>query len=535
VKLLSRRTDTQISELQEALRQEVAQNEFVQESLAQLELQLDEIGWERLSFDADWEFTRDGLDRIIALSRLNAIKNPLIKRGVGLKAQYVFGQGVEIQAEDPDVNEHVIQPFLDDPGNRAELFGHRARMAKDRTLTQDGQVVFVLFPNQVTGHVKVRSVNVDEIRDIIINPDDRTQPWLYLRRWTERDWQVDEFGRQMSRTLTREAWYPDWRYRPEMQPESIDGVQIRWESPIYHAKVGGLEGMRFGLPETYAALDWAKAYKLFLEDWATIVRSLSRFAWKQTVKKNPGRAAAQMGTTVTPGAPVDTNPAPSTGAAFVGREGVDLVPMPKTGATVDSEDGVWLAKMVAAALDLPYTLLMGDPDMGNLATAKTLDRPTELAMMDRQHTWAEIIDDLCQYQIDWAVRAPGGPLTGTEVRRFGEVVVELPDGPGPDGTTLTGAQRRTIDVAFPPILEVDTKEQIEAIVAALDTDLPSPRLMLRLLLVALGVNDVDEHLDQFDEDDWQAGRSNLGQGLVDAFRRGEDPAAVISGDPPPGE
>ena len=94
--LLTRRTDAKVAELSEALHQEVAQSEFLQESLAQLELQLDEIGWERLSMEADWEFTRDGLDRIIALSRLNALKNPLIKRGVTLKAQYVFGQGIEI-------------------------------------------------------------------------------------------------------------------------------------------------------------------------------------------------------------------------------------------------------------------------------------------------------------------------------------------------------------------------------------------------------------------------------------------------------
>lgn len=528
--LLTRRTDAQLQELSEALHQEVAQSEFLQESLAQLELQLDEIGWERLSMEADWEFTRDGLDRIIALSRLNALKNPLIKRGVTLKAQYVFGQGIEIQAADPDVNELVIQPFLDDKGNRTELFGHRARMAKDRTLTVDGQVAFVLFPNQVTGHVQVRSIDVAEIRDIIVNPDDRQKPWLYLRRWTERDWQVDDYGRQMSRTVQREAWYPDWQYRPDVTPASVDGVMIRWESPIYHAKIGGLEGMRFGLPETYAALDWAKAYKLFLEDWATIVRSLSRFAWKQTVKKNPSAAAARMGTTVSGSAPVDQNPGPATGSVFVGREGVDLKPMPKTDATVDADDGLWLAKMVAAALGLPITFLLGDPDMGNLATAKTLDRPTELGMMDRQATWAEIIDDLCQFAVDWAVRAPGGPLAGTETRRFGEIEIELPDSTDAEGNVLTGAQRRTIDVAFPPILEVDTKETIEAIIAAADTDLPSPRLVLRLLLLALGVNEVDEHLDNFDEDEWKAERGNIGQGLVDAFRQGRDPAAVIRGD-----
>lgn len=515
-------TDERIATLEESLRQEVAQSAWLQESLAELELAIDEQGWARLSLESEWEFSRSGLDRIIALSRLNALKNPLIKRGVGLKAQYVFGQGVEITAADPDVNE-VVQAFVDDPGNRAELFGHQARMRKDRTLTTDGQVVFLLFPNRLTGQVSLRSADVDEIRDVIVNPDDRLEPWFYLRRWTERSFA----GSAQLRTIQREAWYPDWRHEPAgARPESIDGIQVRWDAAIYHAKVGALEGMRFGLPETYAALDWARAYKLFLEDWATIVRSLSRFAWRQTVKRNPTRAAAKLGTTVTPSNPVDTNPSPTAGAVFSGREDVKLEAIPKTDATIDSEDGVWLAKMVAAALDIPYTLLMGDPDMGNLATAKTLDRPTELAMMDRQQTWAEVIQDLASYQIDWAVRAPGGTLAGDVIVTPDRVEVVLPD-EIVDDVTVSGAQRRTVDVSFPPILESDPKEMIEAITLAAGTDLPAPKLILRLLLLALGVNDVDEHLANFDEDEWKAERSNLGQGLVDAFRRGEDPTEQL--------
>ena len=51
------------------------------------------------------------------------------------------------------------------------------------------------------------------------------------------------------------------------------------------------------------------------------------------------------------------------------------------------------------------TILSGDLDQGNLATAKTLDRPTELAMMDRQQLWADIFQRLINYQIDWWVRA----------------------------------------------------------------------------------------------------------------------------------
>lgn len=511
-----------LAEITEQLVAETGQNEWLAERLAELELALDEQGWARLSMETEWEFSREGLDRIIALARLNSLKNPLIRRGVAVKADYVHGQGVDIVARDETVNDEVVQPFLDDRGNAAELFAASARAAKDRALTTDGNVVLVLFPNRLTGRVSVRSVDVGEIRDVIVNPDDRQDVWFYLRRWTERSWQLDGPASGI-RTAQREAWYPDWRHQPKagQRPESIDRVQVRWDSPIYHVRVGGLDGMRFGVPEVYAALDWAKAYKLFLEDWATIVRSLSRFAWQMHVKKNPSTAAARLGASVRPeAARVPDNPSPTAGAVFTARADTDLKPIPKTDATVASEDGVWLAKMCAAALGLPYTILMGDPDMGNLATAKTLDRPTELGMMGRQTIWAEVYRDLCGYAIDWAARAPGGPLTGEVEIRDGVAVVVLDD-----AGELTGAERRTVDVTFPAIREIDLAETMKAIVEAASTDIPEPKMLMRWIFQAMGVDDIDEALVEWEteHEERKQRERNVGDEMIRRQRSGQDP------------
>lgn len=519
------RVNDALAHLTEQLAGEAGQNDYLQERLAELELALDDIGWARLSMEAEWEFSREGLDRIVALSRLNTLKNPLIRRGVHLKADYVFGQGVEISARDDEINT-ALQAFLDDPGNAKTLFSDVALLAKDRALTTDGNVAFILFPNGLTGHVSVRSISIDEIRDVVVNPDDRTEPWFYKRCWTERRFQ--SAGSSLGfHTVSREAWYPDWRYRPRIRPESIDRVQVRWDSPIYHASLGGLDGMRFGVPETYAALDWARAYKLFLEDWATIVRSLSRFAWKLTGTKNPSAAAARLGATAAAGSS-ESNPSPVAGSVFTSNT-ADLTPIAKSGATVASEDGVWLAKMVAAALGLPYPILMGDPDMGNLATAKTLDRPTELAMIGRQRFWAEIIRDLCNFTIDWAIRAPGGPLTGREETGPDGRRRMVVDDVTVDGETTTGAERRTVDVVFPPILEEDLEGRIKAIVLAASTELPDEITILRLLLIALGVDNVDELVAALPER-LEERKQEAGQVTVDRLRQGLDPTEPLGDD-----
>lgn len=100
--------------------------EKLSESMAQMQLAMEDMGWEKLTGQFAQEFTRDGLKRAAELSRMMAVANPLIKRGLAIRASYVHGQGVGITAR-ADGNEGaqavnaVVQAFLDDDTNRASL------------------------------------------------------------------------------------------------------------------------------------------------------------------------------------------------------------------------------------------------------------------------------------------------------------------------------------------------------------------------------------------------------------------------------
>jgi hypothetical protein len=62
-----------------------------------------------------------------------------------------------------------------------------------------------------------------------------------------------------------------------------------------------------------------------------------------------------------------------------------MAPMHSSGATIDSGSGKPLAGMVAAALDVPITMLLADPGVtGARATAETLDKPLELTTGSRR-------------------------------------------------------------------------------------------------------------------------------------------------------
>jgi len=171
------------------------------------------------------------------------------------------------------------------------------------------------------------------------------------------------------------------------------------------------------------------------------------------------------------------------------------------GATTSAEDGRRLLLMVAASMGLPESFF-GDVSVGTLATARSLDRPTELKMRSRQTLWADVIEDILAYVVEWAVRAPNGDLKGSiQEEEDGTPAVYL----SPVEDPLTGElveRDMTISVTFPSILEHDVAASVDAIVkagtlgaAGMAAGTIDMRTLSRMLLSALGEQDVDALLD----------------------------------------
>lgn len=483
--------ETTLAEVAQA-QEQLAQ---LQEQIGALELALEDVGWARVTYQAMREFSKPGLDKIAELARVMYLKNPVIRRGVETKVNYVWGQGMTVDVKPPEVNA-VVQAFLDDPRNQAELTSEQARQDKERTLETDGNLFLVLFTNQLTGRVRVRSVPMPEIVEIIKNPEDAREPWYYKRCWQQSDISP---ATGAPATTGKTAYYPDWRYTPADRPASIGGAPVCWDAPVFHLKVGAFNDWSFGISELYPALDWARAYKEFLEDVATLMRAYSRFAFKLTVKggKTAVQAAkAKLGTTLASagGRGYETNPPPTTASTAVMGEGNDLTPMNVRGASVAPEDGRRFLLMVAAALGLPETFF-GDADVGNHATAKTLDRPTELQMLTRQTLWGNTFLHIIGYVLLWAVKAPQGAL-----RPFGALSAEM-DGSELVETVVWRGEAPQISVVWPPILQVDAGARIGAIAEAATlggkalAGTVDGRTVSRLMLSTLGVPNIDEILD----------------------------------------
>ena len=460
---------------------------------AELALSREDRGWLRLGTEAD-QFDKATIDEIAQLSRIMAIKNPVIKRGVQVVKNYVFAQGVNVSVADAEINA-VLQAFWDDARNKLVLTGDQALQQNEIERQTDGNLFFVLFTNPTSGRVRVRSIALEEIIDILSNPEDATEVWYYKRQWTQKE--LD------GSTSQKTALYPDWRYSPDTKPDMLMGTPVEWDAPIYHAKTGGYSDWKFGLSEIYSGIDWARAYKSFLEDWATITRALATFAFKAKVQGGARQVAAVRGriaSTLTT-SNSEQNPPPVAGSTLVTSGMVDYEPIKTAGATTSMEDGRRLLLMVAASVGLPETFF-GDSQSGSLATARSLDRPTELMMKAIQGWWATLLSDISGYVILQAVKAVNGLL-----RDLGSIIVD----DALESVQWNEGINASVQVSYPPIIEIDPVADVQAVMNAAPF-LPDERLIAGKLLSILGFNNSDEILDRMFDGD------NLDQQVRESLR-----------------
>ena len=476
--------------------------------------------WEQITGGGTDQFTQKAIADIADHARVMYLKNPLIQRGIKVKTYYTFGQGVQISATDEDIN-GVVQAFLDDERNQAELTRHNAQQQKDIELQTDGNLFFVLFTDQRSGRVRVRSVTLSEITDIVCNPEDSKEPWLYLRTWAS----VSGYEGGM-----QQCYYPDWRYTPRNKAATWqDNIPIMWDAPVYHLKTGGFSNWLYGLSTVYSQIDWARAYKVFLESIHSYTQAISRIAVKVTTGGGGGgavaKAKAALKSTIGSDDRAERNPAPATGSAFIrATDAANYEALGVRGLNVDPEDGRRFLLMVAAGAGLPE-VFYGDANVGNHATAKSLDRPTELMMRDRQQLWRGVWQDILGYVIKMAVVAPQGPLRGLAT------VDTAPDSSDPYQSVVVIDWRNnpetgepydpTLHIDFPEIINIDVRERIEAIALAHQSQTMNPRTIARLFLLALGVENIDTELAEMYPDDWSPGDFGDGvpQGVAEVLRQ----------------
>lgn len=497
----------------------------LKERLAELELALEDRGWKRQLAQSQIEFSRYGIQQIILISRLYFIKNPLIGRGVSISAYYVFGRGVEVSSEDKDANK-ALDRFYSDPRNASEV-SHIGLVEKDAALQTDGNLFWALFTAVDDGCVLVRSIDPTEIEEVICNPQDSAEPWYYHRRYMEMNFNTSS---GITQPTPRECWYVALGFEPPAELHEIAGKPIMKDQatgefiPILHTKDGGLAKWHFGCPPVYGAIDWARAYRHGLEDYCSMKRAQTRFAWGVETQGGIPAIAAWKQTLATTLAntesSIEQNPPPTVASALITGPGNKVTPFKVSGLQDSPEELRRVLLMVCAHFGLPETFF-GDASTGSLATAISLDRPTELKFKQRQEKWKQVLKLLSGYVLYRAAVAPGGSIR------------EAIDRDDKESLSVSEAVSKKlkaikVKVAFPSVLEHDITAMVSAIVNAatlngFEVTGIDEKVAVRLMLEELGYEEAEELTEKM--------YPSTGPDKYDPLRTAEVLGAVA---PPPG-
>lgn len=386
------------------------------------QLALEDIGWKPLMGMAESanSFTLDALHHASDLCRAVATVNPLVGRGLRVRAGYIWGSGVSVVPKEfiqgPGRPRTVnVEPELPD-GIDEVLTRTLAQLELERSSATDGNLFFLVDRRTKD----VQRIPFEEITEGVSQRGNKER-LLYIRR-TWNDWDLEsDFGGSIelnpitspkaaargrswiraeregdsggaAKFAFRDCWYPTpaglkamGRNRGTSQ---IAGDPVDSSKVLVHVPFNRLTGWRWGVPDVLPAVWWTKAYKEYLENCATLTKAYARFAWKVTSDKSRSVRRTAAAVAAAPRSDPATGAPLNVGASAVLGAGQDLAAV-GSNAKVDFDAGRPLAALVASALDVPLPALLEDPSIANNAAATSLDTSTVLVMQARQRMMDE--------------------------------------------------------------------------------------------------------------------------------------------------
>ncbi len=373
----------------------------------------------------------------------------IVRRSVLLMSNYVFSKGISIPRyrrkpgegdSDPDYDRATqrISDFWYWPENKRVLTTHKAQKMKQIELMVQANVFIALFrqegsddsvisvggekptgdgirprPTLVLSNVKDR-----EIVEIIGHPDNDTLPVFYKRVWTPRKYDFKTstglgVGAYTTDTKQMTRFYRDWENEAptefEGQPWGPDPALIA-DGVIYHISTNLVSDMKFGISELRSVLKWSTGLNQFMSSRMMISQAIAALALQAKTKGGPqavSQLAAQFSDISRLAGQVEGGSAMLRNRADQGRtkvavssSDVELQPMVQdTGAAGAQTDASIIMGQAAAGTGVAKQHL-GVSDQPSLATAVSLDLPTQRGAEDWQEGWERAVLEIVGYMLE---------------------------------------------------------------------------------------------------------------------------------------
>jgi len=313
----------------------------------------------------------------------------MVWRAVQMWTDFGFGQHVGVTPADEALTE-TWEEFWTARRNRP-VIGQRKVHTLSSTLLVDGEFFLVFYVSTLDGTCTIRRLSTDRIAEIKTDRDDPDVKLYYVQH-----------------TANGQVWYPDWQ-ATEAQLETIplpDGArradEMRDNTHVVAMHVALEEENGRGWPQLWRALDWARAYKDFLQNRASVAAAVAMYVDKLKVKGNQravdnviDRLQSHFARAADAG--LDRNPTPPAGSAWVENEALSRERMPLTTGAGDAQtDGMTIAAQFASGAGIPLHYLNRSDAMQNRAVAKESSRPWYEQIQRYQAFWVDVLADVVE-------------------------------------------------------------------------------------------------------------------------------------------
>jgi hypothetical protein len=369
--------------------------------------------------------------RLAQRSRVAFIHDPLAGAEADLRANFALGQGVSMpKALDEKVQE-VIEEAWTDPNNWDLFTSPAAQRRSSNSLLTQGNLLDTLYT--VGGRIKVGKLNVDEIHDIVPDPEHRLRPIYYIGRRRTFRWDVEHDRPAFEDTLTDEGrprvtYYPHWRNLKDAVEEreenrGLEPLPVPPEEKrdpggavVYHTAINQLDEQLWGNPPWARTLRFYSAMNQFMEARVSMAQAASTFIAKRVsaggqsdIVKAAGSVLSQTGELGAARFPGDGGTEGFSGGQRPVQPGAWWVENEKSkleslslnsGAAAAAQDAQIIRSPLAAASGFGQHYL-GDAGNANLATATSLELPSLMAVL----AWQQIFEDRLTWFAERAVEA----------------------------------------------------------------------------------------------------------------------------------
>lgn len=394
-------------------------------------------------------------------SRVAIIRDPLAGAEANLRANFAFGSGIpKPQAADEEVQK-IIDEAWDDPVNKRKLTGFEAQRHRSNEMLAAANLFPVAF--RKNGRVRIGFHDADLVTDVVTAEEDDETPLWYVVRRKRSKWDF-EMHTQVPLPDTQydgleQVWYvKHWRNVDDAEKDAADwGTEKPPKPPeskvldgdMEHFRINRVGRTQFGVPPMARTLRFYSAMNQLTEAQVAMRQAAATIVAKRTRRGGPkdlmkaagtimGRsgelASARFGASPRNAGPGTDPPyaaaPPPAGSFWMENEGDNLQAVNlSSGSSQAAQDAQIVRAPIAAAVGFGQHYL-GDPGSTNLATASTLELPTQMEVSAWQETFEQLLRWFVDLALEEAVRAgrlggmAGVDSDGGDARPLNELRIE---------------------------------------------------------------------------------------------------------------